>query len=164
MNDPNMDTALQWADQFGPPCQLTLSLFSVYQRAILVNLINNNLVRSDLLNMLSIEEKERRLREVADASKEFLPDLVDESARLNLCLRLWSGCLMAAKTIATHTLIGPNVPESRERIFSYKIDRIAENDPIYLAGEEAAPAFKRLKSEKYSFNGVPRNSPVRRYG
>src|SRR5208337_4444090 len=79
MNDPNMDTALQWADQFGPPCQLTLSLLSVDQRAILVNLINNNLVRSDLLNMLSIEEKERRLREVADASKEFLPDLVDES-------------------------------------------------------------------------------------
>jgi len=166
MNDPNMDTALQWADQLGPPCELPLSLLlSVDKRAILVNVINNNLAPAgDLLNMLSNEEKERRLRVIAGASKEFLPDMVDESARLNLCLRLWSGCLMAAKTIATHTLSGPNVPDSRERIFSYKIDRIAANDPTYLAGVEAAAAFKRLKSEKYSFNGVPRNSPVRRYG
>jgi len=164
MIDPNMDTALQWADQLGPPHQLPLSLLAVDKRAKLVNVINDHLAQNDLLQNLDGVEKGKRLSLIAVASKEFLSDVPDELVRVNLCLRLWSGCLMAAKTIATHTLSGPNVPESRERIFSYKIDRIAANDPIYLAGVEAAAAFKRLKSEKYSFNGVSRNSSVRRYG
>src|SRR5205823_10578243 len=36
-------------------------------------------------------------------------------------------------------------------------------DSIYSAGVEAAPSFKKLRKEYYSFKGVPPNSVVRKY-
>ena len=82
MSDPNMDTTLKWADEFRLPSELPVSLLSVDQRAKLVNVINNDLVRGDLLHTLTDDEKARRL--IANASKEFLPNAIDDSAWLNL--------------------------------------------------------------------------------
>ena len=69
-----------------------------------------------------------------------MPDVTDPVVRLNICLRLWAGCLSAAKTIALETRSGLNTPELRKEIFTTKVDVLASNDPIYRAGVEAAPA------------------------
>jgi hypothetical protein len=80
--------------------------------------------------------------------------------RASIALRLWAGCLDAAKTIALETRDGPNSPELRAAAFA-QIDSVAETDPIYGAGVEAAPAFKVLRRQSYSFDGVPAGSRVR---
>ena len=161
--DPNMDTALQWAEELGPPPQLPLSLQDVNKRAKLVNTIDGRLILGALLTMLSDKEKARRLNDVAGLSETYISDVNDHNVRTNISLRLWSGCISAAKTIALQTRSGPNTRMTRELTFRIKIDRIAQRDPIYHAGVEAAPSFKRLRKEDYSFEGVPENSAVRKY-
>lgn len=161
--DPNMDTALQWANELGSPPLLPSSLQDVNQRAKLVDQIDGPLVRGSLLLTLNEEERQQRLRDVARFSEDYIPDVDDEMVRVNTALRLWAGCLAAAKTIALETRSGPNNPEMRTWIFVNKIDKIAQQDPIYLAGVEAAPAFKGLRNEPYSLEGVPEDCPVNKY-
>jgi hypothetical protein len=43
------------------------------------------------------------------------------------------------------------------------INLLAKTDLIYKAGLEAAPAYKKILEQHYSFNGVPLNSAVRKY-
>jgi hypothetical protein len=35
------------------------------------------------------------------------------------------------------------------------LDYIADHDPIYFAGVESAPSFKKNNQQCFSFNGVP---------
>ncbi|MCW3992613.1 MAG: hypothetical protein NWE79_07875 [Candidatus Bathyarchaeota archaeon] len=158
-----MDTALRWADELGPPPQLPLSLQNVEQRAKLVDAIDGPLIQNSLLMRLSNEEKAMRLMDVAKISKKYITDVDDEKIRINISLRLWSGCLSAAKMIDRRTMSGPNTPDKRIFAFSRKIDPLARSDPIYCAGVEAAPSFKKLRKELYFFDGVPQNSAVRKY-
>lgn len=163
MVDPNMETAHQWAEALGRVPVLPRSLEDVADRARLVDAVDWPLVRGGLLIRLTNPEKVERLREVGRLSMQFLSDVEDETLRVNVILRLWSGCLIAAKTIAVETRSGPNTPELRQVAFSQFIDRIAETDLIFRAGVEAAPAFKRLRNDPYSLEGVPDDSPVRIY-
>jgi hypothetical protein len=165
--DPNMNTALQWANALGTIRNLPSSLSSVEKRAELVNAIEGPLIldsegKPSLLPGIETKERSRRQSEIAKASASFMPDL-SETMRINIALRLWSGCLDAAKTIALETMSGPNTPSIRTEIFSRKIDEIAQADGIYLAGVEAAPAFKAMLNQRVSFKGVPENSPVRKF-
>jgi hypothetical protein len=91
-----------------------------------------------------------------------MPDVPGALDRVNVALRLWSGCLSAAKTIALETRSGPNTPAMRANAFA-SLDALAHGDPIFAAGMEAAPAFKKLRDQPYSLDGVPKDSPVRRY-
>jgi hypothetical protein len=75
---------------------------------------------------------------------------------------LWSGCLSAAKTIALDTREGPNTPDRRTKDFQI-FDHRVNQDPIYCAGVESAPLFKKKNQQCFSFDGVPLTSPVRRY-
>jgi hypothetical protein len=100
------------------------------------------------------------IRVFIEASEPHLPDVPDPLDRLNITLRLWSGCLLAAKGIALETLDGPNTPEGRRAAFA-DIDEVARNDAIFEVGVESAPAFKG--EEPVCFDGVPEHSPVRRY-
>jgi hypothetical protein len=165
--DPNMDTALRWANQLGPPPTLPPSLQNVIQRAKLVNNIDTtNLATALFLDSqgnLNLNGKHQCLSEVARLSLPYIQDVDDNNVRVNIALRLWSGCLSGAKTIALQTRSGPNTPEMRASIFSTKIDPLAQEDPIYCAGVEAAPSFKRLRNDPYSFEGVPEESVVWRY-
>ena len=67
-----------------------------------------------------------------------------------------------AKSIAVQTRDGLTSPEIRKEHF-YQIDLFASWDLIYRAGVESAPPFKRRRKESYKFEGVPNDSPVRRY-
>jgi hypothetical protein len=48
-------------------------------------------------------------------------------------------------------------------LFTSLIDLLSKVDLVYTAGVEAAPVYKKLVREYYSFAGVPSNSIVRRY-
>jgi hypothetical protein len=95
-------------------------------------------------------------------SRNLIHDTANDNTRVNLILRLWSGCLAAAKTIALGTRDGPNDPAIRTRIFK-EIDSLTLTDFVFSAGVEAAPAFKKLLKQHYSFDGVPLSSVVRKY-
>jgi hypothetical protein len=104
----------------------------------------------------------KRLRYLAEASAATMPDVSDPLDRIAIALRLWAGCLGAAKTIADVTMSGPNTPEDRARRFP-AIDATAAQDDLFCAGVEAAPAFKSLRGQPYYLDGVPDESPVRRH-
>jgi hypothetical protein len=162
-----MNTALRWANELGPPPKLSPYFLAAYERAKLVRDVNTEALAKalfkDYQGQLSVEEKGKCLNTVAELSKIHLPSVADPTTRANISLRMWSGCLAAAKTIAVQTLAGPNTPDQRNLIFREHIDPQAEADPIFCAGVESAPSFKKLLEEGYSLDGVPQESPVRRY-
>lgn len=161
--DPNMNIAIQWANGIGPPPALPLLLENVEKRARFADAIDNSLINNSLLHTLTGDQKAQRLKDIAAISREYIPDDGDDNIRANIALRLWSGCLSAAKTIAVETKSGQNTTEMRTSIFSEMIDSKAKEDPIYCAGVEAAPSFKKLRNQDYSLEGVPENSAVRKY-
>ncbi len=162
-DDPNMNFAL-WLGQGiagGRPLTLPAKLAGVEQRA-------SFLVRIDGLLMPGSDPASQvtglgqRIRYLADASVADMPDVPDPLDRVAIALRLWAGCLSAAKTISDATLSGPNSAADRARLFP-SIDGVAQQDVLFRAGVEAAPIFKRLRNQPYFLDGVPAESPVRRY-
>lgn len=160
--DPNPDTAMEWAAELGLPPNLPKSLKDSRKRARLVNEIDGKLIAESLLANLSSEEKRGRLGMVAGSTASLMPDVGDANTRTNISLRLWAGCISAAKMISDRTLTAPNTPETRAIAFAV-IDRKAQEDALYRAGVESAPAFKRLRLQEYYLEGVPAQSPVRRF-
>jgi hypothetical protein len=158
-----MDTALAWAEELGPPPPLPSSLRDVPERAKLVDAIDESMAHGSFLHELTLAEKIIRQAEIATALAPFLPDVRPDQLRLNIALRLWSGCLAAAKTIAPETRTGVNTPELRHNVFGRKIDPRTRLDPVYRAGVEAAPVLKKLRGQEYALHGVPGDSVVRAY-
>jgi outer membrane murein-binding lipoprotein Lpp len=157
--DWHMEAARLFAEGLGPAPALPGSLADIQRRAEFVHQIDGRFIpnRGDVA---LFQELGARLAELAEKSRTYMPDLEDGLARVNVSLRLWAGCLSAAKTIALETSSGPNTPEGRAGLMQ-GIDAIAAHDPIYAAGIEAAPAFKRLRAQPYSLEGVPPASRVR---
>lgn len=163
MHDPSMDIALSLASGLGPAPDLPASLNTISARAKLVNDIDGTFVPNGDVNEL-VRLIGQRVKEIIEKSANRMPDVRNPVARLNICLRLWAGCLDAAKTIDLRTRSGPNTPEQRAELFSTKIDIISSEDPLYRAGVEAAPTIKDLRNNQpYCLEGVPPTSPVRRY-
>lgn len=97
---------------------------------------------------------------------------ISQKGRKNILLRLWTGCIEAAKAIRFTHVAGikdgvvveaPITYEYRQALFTSLIDLQSRIDLIYGAGVEAAPAYKKLLKEYYSLSGVPSNSIIRRY-
>jgi hypothetical protein len=156
-----MVMARVFAEALGPVPALPASLQPITRRAELVDAIDGSLVTTagDLVDIT--RQIAQQIRRIEEGSRRFMPDVPDTMVRINIGLRLWSGCLSAAKTIAHDTRSGPNTPALRGRLMP-EIDRIAATDAIYAAGVEAAPAFKRLRGQTYSVEGVPAGSLVLR--
>jgi len=103
-----------------------------------------------------------QLRAIAEASASQMPELFSELDRVAVALTLWSGCIMAAKSIAMETRSGENTSTGRAQQFTL-IDNVARQNQLFSAGVEAAPSFKAARGEEISLDGVPYTSPVRRY-
>jgi hypothetical protein len=177
MSDSNMITTYSWAAGLFQQ-DLPSSLIDVEKRAKLVNEINGPLVRgknynsSDtMLKDLDDNEKNLCLNNIAQISMSYLTEELDYNIRKNILLRLWVGCIDAAKAIRFTYVSGikdgivieaPITIEYRQSIFAL-IDLLSKTDLIYKAGVEAAPAYKKILEQHYSFNGVPPNSAVRKY-
>jgi DNA-binding MarR family transcriptional regulator len=160
--DPNPETALAWARELGNAPELPASLKDPRRRAKLVDSIDAPLISGSILASLEQGEKQRRLILVAEVAASLMPEVKDTTTKSNIALRLWAGCISAAKMIALETKSGPNTPEIRDRAFTL-IDSIAREDAIYRAGVESAPAFKKLRLQPISLESVPKQSAVRRF-
>ena len=64
--------------------------------------------------------------------------------------------------IAVQTRDGLTSPETRKEHF-FQISLFSSWDLIYRAGVESAPPLRGDRKESYKFEGVPNDSPVRRY-
>ena len=114
-----------------------------------------------ILERLTAQEKSLRMNKVTTTAAAYMQEIGDANVILNIVLRLYSGCLSAAKVIALLTNDGPNTPERRAEQ-AVTVDFIAQSDTIYNAGAEAAPSFKRLRREPFSLIGIPENSVIRK--
>jgi hypothetical protein len=171
MVDANMNTAYFWACEIFQP-ELPSSLSDIHKRAKFVEDINTILIipiKADResggngqLTDFSTDVKSKILNDIAEKSKPYILNEDNNNILINIALRLWAGCMEAAKSIAFETMDGANTPLTRERSF-FQIDFFSKFDLIYCAGVEVAPSFKKLHDEYYSFKGVPANSVVRRY-
>lgn len=177
MSDPNMITAYSWATGIFQQT-LPASLTDAEKRAELVYKINSLLIRdknglsADIpLKDLDSDDKNDRLNKIAQMSITYLTEQMDEKLRKNILLRLWTGCMDAAKAIRFSSVAGirngvvieaPITTQHRQILFQL-IDLLAKTDLIYAAGVEAAPLYKKLVKQYYSFSGVPSDSIVRKY-
>jgi hypothetical protein len=171
MPDTNMQTAYNWASELADTSNLRLSV-NIPQAAQFANVINellgeyiNKDIKSSgpgLFENFSIMAKEVIFRRLDDLCRNLLDDQTSESQRVSIALRLWSGCLSAAKTIAIETRDGITTPEIRRQIFS-DIDSVAMADSIFCLGVESAPAYKKIHQQCYSFVGIPGISHVRKH-
>ena len=174
-----MLTAYSWAAGLFQQ-QLPSSLMDIEKRAKLMNEINGPLVSGNnplvapdkMLIDLDDDEKDLRLDDIAQISMAFLTEQMDEKVRKNILLRLWTGCIEAAKAIRFNYVAGikdgfvveaPITLQYHQALFTSLIDLHSRIDLIYAAGVEAAPAYKKLLKEYYSFRGVPSNSIIKRY-
>jgi hypothetical protein len=117
---------------------------------------------TQVLKDLDHVELFNRLKNVSEISGRRMRDVTDDTCRINISLRLWAGCIDAAKCIASETMDGQNTIMTRRESFIF-IDSLADRDLIYRAGVQAAPAFKKLNNQLYFFDGVPEDSAVRSY-
>jgi hypothetical protein len=96
------------------------------------------------------------LRNMAEKSLGVMPRRTDPVTRLGMTLRLWAGCVWAAKPLDCPEL----TPEFRGTIFKQDIDPRATKDPLFRAGVEAAPAFNALPNAKRKQAALPRRRPT----
>jgi hypothetical protein len=166
--DPNMITAYSWACGLFKS-DLPPSLNDLTKRTKLIDEINSLLFTANdpgsakkLLADLDHDERTKRLNTIRERSKSYMTEDLDDNIRKNILLRLWAGCMDAAKNIALQTINGPNSADDRKEGFFF-IDLLSKPDPIYRAGTESAPSFKKLHRQHYSFAGVPSGSAVTKY-
>ncbi len=160
--DPNMGIALRLGEALRYR-QLTLPapLEDISRRADLILAIDKPLL-VDTAGVHQWAQFGEHLQEIATTTRSVMPELGQDADRVSVALRLWAGCLMAVKAIAHETLSGPNTPATRTGQFQV-IDSIAEQDELFAAGVQAAPAFLEARDQSYRLDGVPPDSQVRRY-
>ncbi len=155
MSDSNMITAYSWAAGLFQQ-MLPLSLIDIEKRAKLVNEINTPLVKAKngqdkMLIDLEATEKNRRLNEIAQLSIPYLTEQMDDVLRKNILLRLWTGCMEAAKAIRFTSVAGirnrkviqaPIMTAYRQSLFNL-IDLLSKTDLIYGSGVEAAACIQK---------------------
>lgn len=143
------------------PLELPAPLAKVSRRAQFIDAIDGPLL-VDGAGVWQWADMATRLRDIAETSLPVMPDVSDPFDRIAIALRLWAGCLSAAKVIAAETRSGPNTRASRSAAFS-DIDGVTAHDDLFRAGMEAAPAFKDGRGQTYCLDGVPHGSPVHRH-
>jgi hypothetical protein len=126
--DPNMDTAYLWASELFWPTMIPPDIKDINRRAEFINEINSVLgdamkesIRDGgrgVLVSLNEAQKQQCINSIIELSKEYIENIANEKTRANMSLRLWSGCIKAAKNIASETLAGPNSITGRQIAFS----------------------------------------------
>jgi DNA-binding MarR family transcriptional regulator len=162
VTDSNLKAVWKYAEALGPAPQLPKSLKKVRRRAALIEAIDQLLSSKPDFAGLQDADKQARLESVGKRVSPFMRGVEESDSRIRIALRLWVGCVAAAKVIALKTDDRPNTPATRAEDFG-PIDKLANQEQIYRSGVEAAPAYKELLLEEYSLEGVPAESPVRKY-
>jgi hypothetical protein len=187
--DLTMTVLYQWAKECGDIPQLPECLSGdCMNRCHLVQFLNQQLLKIRTTNvhfpkiLMNPDEKERFIRilqENNDSMKNILNDERSNKERKNIVLRLWTGCLCAAKecrrtSVSAHNPDGTAntesyyTPEMRAESFK-KIMITSREDSVYQAGVEVAPVWELILNEasdkKMYLDGIPNlnDSPVTKY-
>jgi len=140
---------------------LPAALEDIHDRAAFIDVVDKPLL-VDADGIHRWREFGIHLELIGAKSRAAMPEVDQDWGRVSIALRLWSGCLMAAKAIRPETRSGLNTAESRVADFQV-IDAIGERDALFAAGVQAAPAFLVARGQDYSLDGVPTGSQVRCY-
>lgn len=177
--DPNMDTLYHWALDYPNLNSIPPGLENDREKLIEIVDMVNSCIGKEFEN----DKRGFRIINGRDPTDEELPKIhplfmtydplrkqgllvcitrclekfieIDEKFRLNLSLRLWAGCLDAAKRLALKTQSGPNTREMRNSMFTERIDHLASRDP-YRKGVEIACMWR--PDPTISFDRVPETS------
>jgi hypothetical protein len=188
--DLTMNILYQWAKELGGnESQMPETIIiDCMNRCHLVQFVNEQLFRIRTTNihfpkiLLHPDERQEFVSELeqdVDTVQSILSKVQNEKQRVNIALRLWTGCICAAKecrrtSVAEHNPDGTAkrkisyTPERRNESFK-KIMLTSSEDPIYEAGVEAAPVWELIlnagNNKKMYLDGIPNlnSSPVTRY-
>jgi hypothetical protein len=105
--DYNMQTALTWGREQSLVALLPASLADVGARARFVEVMNQ-MLGGRYMPTFDQTKKQAFLQEVLEVAKQHISEQMLDSEKMSIGLRLWSGCLSAAKTVAGGTRDGPN--------------------------------------------------------
>jgi hypothetical protein len=179
----------QWAKEYDDIPKLPEFLRrDCLKRCQIVQFVNHQLLRLRKANLhfprilLDPDEKERFIgivEENKNAIHDALGGFFSNSERGNIALRLWTGCLCAAKEcrrtcVTEHEPDGTAMRESpyssdiRAESFN-KIMITSREDPIYQAGVEIAPVWELIENagpdKKMYLDGIPElnQSPITKY-
>jgi hypothetical protein len=187
--DLTMAILYQWAKEYDDVPKLPEFLRrDCLKRCQIVQFVNRQLLRLRKANLhfprilLDPDEKGRfigTVEENKNAIHDALGGFFSNSERGNIALRLWTGCLCAAKEcrrtcVTEHELDGTAKKEStyssdvRAESFN-KIMITSREDPIYQAGVEIAPVWELIENagpdKKMYLDGIPElnQSPITKY-
>jgi hypothetical protein len=160
--DPNMSIAYECAELLGHIDSIPESLKEVIKRAKYLDFADKEMIMgSKLWEFNNKQQIESFLANMDEKSIPWIYDVINGKQRINITLRLWAGCLDAAKNLRYKTASEQIItPEIRATAFKESIDPKASSDPIYFAGVEAAPILKKLRNEPIFTDGIPLDSPV----
>jgi hypothetical protein len=160
--DPNMSIAYECAELLGHIDSIPESLKEVIKRAKYLDFVDKKMIMgSKLWEFNNKQQIQSFLANMDEKSIPWIYDIADRKQRISITLRLWAGCLDAAKNLRDKTATEQIItPERRARAFKGNIDLKASSDPIYFAGVEAAPILKKLRNEPIFTDGIPLESPV----
>ena len=137
--DKNMVVALIWGHEFSGTARLPSRLRDVSRRLALVEEVNDLFKGGKDLVAYSPDQKAAFVEDVGQRATKHLT-LRGPKRRAGISLRLWSGCLWAAKTIATETRSGQNDAPMRFQV-CFELDLLSERDSVFRAGVETAVPF-----------------------
>lgn len=156
-----MRTALRWAKSLGPfPYGwLESTISNPTHVATIVLAFNDAFIQGNTLARLNQTQRKQAIHNMLIIARRYIYDREwrrngSHEVLASIMLRLWSGCICGAKTIALGTRDGPNTRRSRARSMR-KIKKMGKDDPIYMAGVKASLDFKRLLLQPVSFIGIP---------
>jgi hypothetical protein len=186
--DLTMTILYNWTKEFGDVSQMPVILLeNCMKRCSLVQFVNQQLFNVRFTNknfpvILLPEEREgfiRILEEDKDVIKSILYDLQNSIERRNITLKIWTGCISAAKGCRSTYVAERNpdgttkkeclyTPDMRAVAFN-EVLTISKKDSVYEAGVEAAPVWELIVNhenhKKMYLDGIPNlsDSPITKY-
>ena len=187
--DLTMTILYQWARECGDIPKLPDSLkLDCMNRCHLVQFVNQQLLEVRTTNIhfpkiLMVPDQRERFIQILEKDEDTVRSILNNGwgdiERINIALRLWTGCLCASKecrrtSVAEHNPDGTTkseyqyTPEMRAESFK-KIMITSREDPIYEAGVEAAPIWELIENaepdKKMYLDGIPNlnDSPLTKY-
>jgi hypothetical protein len=162
MSDPNMELAFHFAKALGSAPPLPAPLSDLSKMTDMMLSINGGLTQDPyfqgpgnaglLVPIAALVVAAERIRNLAEATKDYMPGL-DPLQRVNVALRLWAGCLDAAKIVSDVTSSGKNDAAERKKLMPVLLARAAECS-IYAAGVPAGPAVRKRRGQPVIYEGI----------
>ncbi|MFL6320256.1 MAG: hypothetical protein ACJ72Q_07265 [Nitrososphaeraceae archaeon] len=168
--DPNMSIAYEWSKPLEAIDSIPESLHDVINRAKYLDFVYKNMIAgSKLWELNNKQQIESFLTKIDEGSIPWIYDIADGKQRINITLRLWAGCLDAAKYLQDKYVSRRNdgtvseaiiTPDMRAKAFKKTINPKASLDTIYYTGVEAAPVLRKIREQPTYSDGIPSDSPV----